>query len=144
MLQNGAIKINIPDAALSPKVLREEAHLELMLWYKKQARRVFQERMAYWAGLLDVNPGRLIVTNPSRRWGSCNAKDDIRLNWRLIMAHPALLDYVAAHELCHIRHKNHARAFWRCLAAVMPDYKIRRQELRVWEKKAAPLNEKAS
>jgi predicted metal-dependent hydrolase len=46
------------------------------------------------------------------------------------MAPLPILDYVAAHELCHVPHKNHSPRFWKCLGNVMPDYKMRRQELR--------------
>ena len=128
------IEINVPDASFSPTALKEEVRLELMLWYKKQARREFQERLIVWSERLGVKSGRLIVTSPLRRWGSCNIKGEIRINYRLIMASPELIDYVLAHELCHIRHKNHARSFWRCLEGVIPDYKNRRQQLRAWEK----------
>ena len=136
--RDGEININIPDDSLSPAALGEEARLELRLWYKKQARLDFQERLIYWSARLGVSYGRLIVTSPERRWGSCSARNDIRLNWRLIMAPPELADYVAAHELCHVVHKNHARAFWRCLGAVMPDYALRRRQLREWERRGSP------
>ncbi len=130
----GEMAINVPDAGPEGAALREEARLELKLWYKKQARREFRERLAVWSARLGVKPGRLIVTSPLRRWGSCNSKNEIRVNYRLIMASPDVIDYVLAHELAHIRHKNHGRAFWRCLEKVMPDHKERRRQLRAWEK----------
>jgi len=126
--------INVSDTNLSAAALREEARVELTLWYKKQARRDFQERLTIWSERLGVKPGRLIVTSPERRWGSCNTKGEIRINYRLILASPDLIDYVMTHELCHIRHKNHGRSFWRFLESTMPDYKDRRRRLRLWEK----------
>ena len=132
-LRETVLEINIPHPDLSPKALREEVQLELTLWYKKQARREFQERLAFWAERLGVTYGRVILTNATRRWGSCNARNDIRLNWKLITLEPEILDYVAAHELCHVRHKNHARPFWRFLASVMPDWQERRRRLRAHE-----------
>jgi predicted metal-dependent hydrolase len=132
-LRGDEIEINIPDC-LSEEGLASEVKLELRLWYKKQARREFGERVEHWSARLGVSYGRLIVTSPERRWGSCNARDDIRLNWRLILATPELIDYVAAHELCHVVHKNHRAAFWRRLGSVMPDYSARRRQLRAWEK----------
>ncbi len=120
-------------AGLSDEGRLVEAQTELTLWYKRQARRVFAKRMAYWAERLGLRPSRLIVTAPLRQWGSCSATNDIRLNWRLIMAAPELLDYVIVHELCHIPHKNHGRAFWRSVEAAMPDAKALRRTLRAWE-----------
>ncbi|MFA6279582.1 MAG: SprT family zinc-dependent metalloprotease [Bdellovibrionales bacterium] len=120
-------------AGLSDEGRRVEAQTELTLWYKRQARRVFAERLALWAERLSLRPARLIVTAPLRQWGSCSATNDIRLNWRLIMAAPELLDYVIVHELCHIPHKHHGKAFWRSVEAAMPDAKALRRTLRAWE-----------
>lgn len=132
-LDGEALVVNLPEGGLSLASQQEETKLELSLWYKKQARRVFQERLGFWAERLGVGYKRLVVSSASKRWGSCNARGDIRLNWRLIMTPPDLLDYVAVHELCHIRYKNHAAVFWRFVASVMPDYKERRKRLRSWE-----------
>ncbi len=81
-------------------------------------------------GILGVRYRKLMLTEPERQWGSCNAQNVIRLNWRLIMAPLSLIDYVAAHELCHVPHKNHGPRFWRMLEKSMPDYKARRRQLR--------------
>ena len=64
------------------------------------------------------------------RWGSCSAQNVLNFSWRLIFAPPALIDYVVVHELCHIGCMNHSPAFWQRVAAVMPDYKQRRQALK--------------
>ncbi|MDD3182105.1 MAG: SprT family zinc-dependent metalloprotease [Alphaproteobacteria bacterium] len=119
---------------VSPECWQAELKTELTLWYKKQARRVFAERMTYWAAQMAVSPSRLIITNPARRWGSCSVKDEIRLNWRLIMASPDILDYVIVHELCHIPHKNHGKRFWALVERFTPNAKKTRQQLRNFEK----------
>lgn len=112
------------------KDLQEEVRLEVLLWLKKRARALFQRRTKFWSGRLGVRYGNLTITNAGRRWGSCNAKNDIRLNWRLAMAPLDILDYVVVHELCHVRHKNHGPRFWGQVASVMPDYKYKRKHLR--------------
>ncbi len=127
----GSLPLSVP-RDLSPADRQAEIRTALTLWYKKQARQVFAERMAHWADTMKVKPSRLIVTSPARRWGSCNAKNEIRLNWHLIMAAPEILDYVIVHELAHIPHKNHGPAFWRCVALFVPDWKKRREALRKW------------
>ncbi|MGY6705053.1 M48 family metallopeptidase [Roseinatronobacter sp.] len=64
------------------------------------------------------------------RWGSCTADGRLMFSWRLIMAPPQVLDYVAAHEAAHLRHMNHSRAYWDCVADLMPDFQRHRTWLR--------------
>jgi len=63
------------------------------------------------------------------RWGSCNVKREVRLNWRLIQAPQKTIDYVVAHELAHIVEMNHSRRFWNLVTAVCPHHKDARAEL---------------
>ncbi|MFH1059654.1 MAG: M48 family metallopeptidase [Pseudomonadota bacterium] len=53
----------------------------------------------------------------------------LRLNWRLVMAPPELMDYVAAHEVCHLRRLDHSPAFWALVESLVPDWRARRQRL---------------
>lgn len=122
--------VNIPVTGLSAPALQQEVRMEIQLWLKKRAKTKFQKRMDLWAEILGVKYRKLIISNPEQRWGSCTTNNVVRLNWRLIMAPLPLLDYVAAHELCHVVHKNHSMRFWRLLGTVMPDYKERRKKLR--------------
>jgi predicted metal-dependent hydrolase len=122
------LEVNLPDADACAR--REEARLELQLWRKREARRIFRARTDEWAQRLGIKYREIKLTNARRLWGSCSARDDVRLNWRLIMAPPSLLDYVIVHELCHVTHKNHGPRFWRMVTAAMPDWKIRRLQLR--------------
>jgi predicted metal-dependent hydrolase len=104
ILKENRVEINVALPEPSHAALRAEARTELALWQKREARREFRGRLDHWAEGLGVKYRRLIVADQARRWGSCNARNDIRLNWRLIMLPPDLLDYVAAHELCDVRH----------------------------------------
>lgn len=62
------------------------------------------------------------IGDPRSRWGSCTARGLISLSWRLLLAPPAVMDYVVIHELCHRRHLDHSAAFWRCVETMMPDF----------------------
>jgi len=64
------------------------------------------------------------------RWGSCSRSGVLRFNWRVIQAPPALIDYVIVHELLHLRHADHTKAFWAALGTVLPDADARRAALR--------------
>lgn len=64
------------------------------------------------------------------RWGSCTHDGRLMYSWRLIMAPPAVLDYVCAHEVAHLAQMNHSPAFWAEVARLMPDYQPWRQWLK--------------
>lgn len=65
---------------------------------------------------------RITLRDTRSRWGSCAADGSLSYSWRLIMAPPAVLDYVAAHEVAHLAQMNHSPAFWAEVARLMPDY----------------------
>lgn len=73
----------------------------------------------------------LIVREQRRRWGSCDARGTLRINWRIVQAPIALIEYVLAHELVHLVHHEHGPKFWAALGQIMPDYEERRRRLRV-------------
>lgn len=98
-------------------------------WYRRQAGLLLPPRAAHFALALGLASPAVRVRDQKRRWGSCNSRGEIHLNWRLVMASPELMDYVAAHEVCHLVEPNHSPAFWRLLAGLMPDCLERRQRL---------------
>jgi len=79
---------------------------------------------------LGVQPGKIRVSRPKTRWGSCGRRNDILINGLLVVAPRSVLEYVVVHELCHIRHRNHGITFWRLVEEVLPDYKFCRNWLR--------------
>lgn len=102
----------------------------LRRWYIERARAVLAERTAYWAGALGVRPERIFIREQRSRWGSCSSRGNVSYNWRVVMAPPAVVDYLVIHELCHMREPNHSAAFWRLVEAADPDYKEHRRWLR--------------
>ncbi|MFN3661185.1 M48 family metallopeptidase [Yoonia sp.] len=82
------------------------------------------------AATLGLTYSRLSIRDTRSRWGSCSSKGVLMYSWRLIMAPPAVLDYVAAHEVAHLREMNHAPAFWAIVAQLCPGYDAHRQWLR--------------
>jgi predicted metal-dependent hydrolase len=102
----------------------------LVAWYRAHADVRLVERVAEWSARVGIEPRAVLVREPKQRWGSCDAAGNVRLNWRIIQAPKALVDYVVAHELVHLLHDDHGRAFWAKLGEVMPDYEVRREALR--------------
>ncbi|MBI4802611.1 MAG: M48 family metallopeptidase [Elusimicrobia bacterium] len=79
---------------------------------------------------LAIKPGRISVVGQKKRWGSCSRKGDIRINWRLAMMPPAVVEYIIVHELCHLKVHDHSLKFWSIVKSVLPDYETRRAWLR--------------
>jgi predicted metal-dependent hydrolase len=68
----------------------------------------------------DVSPRRVTVKDTHSRWGSCAANRNLAFSWRLVMAPRYVQDYVAAHEVAHLRHMNHGARFWSLVADLTP------------------------
>lgn len=73
---------------------------------------------------------RLTLRDTTSRWGSCTAQGGLMYSWRLILAPPTVLDYVAAHEVAHLAEMNHSQAFWTLVKDLYPEYEAPRQWLR--------------
>jgi len=107
----------------------EQLREAVQSWLQRQARRVFEERCAFFAPRLGVRVRRLSLSSAATRWGSASADGGIWLHWRLIHFTLPVIDYVVAHELAHLREMNHSRAFWEVVRSVVPDYKQMRRVL---------------
>jgi len=99
-------------------------------WLQTQARRLLAERLEIYADKLGVRHTGFALTSAATRWGSCTADGKIRLNWRLMHFPLSMIDYVAAHELAHLKEMNHSPRFWAVVRSVMPDYELARDRLK--------------
>lgn len=81
-------------------------------WLKRTARQDLHERIDDHCAKLTVKARRITIRDTRTRWGSCSADGALSFSWRLIMAPPDVLDYVAAHEVAHLVHHDHSPAFW--------------------------------
>lgn len=99
-------------------------------WYRKEAKRYFASKIAYYEGKIGVRSNRLYIKDQKSRWGSCSSKGNINLNWRLLFAPEQIVAYVIVHELCHLKQMNHSAAFWYEVEKILPDYRERRQWLK--------------
>ena len=112
---------------------RERTHTRDLLdaWYKDKAHKVFAERLSACFSIFDYGetPG-LMVKTMTRRWGSYSYKTNrVILNQKLIEASTRHIDYVIIHELCHVTHKKHNRAFYDLLASMLPQWEKLKTEL---------------
>ena len=118
-----------------PRTLKGEERLEKVraafeAWYRDRAALKLPPRVDRIAIRLGVQPKAVLIRDQRRRWASCGPDGTLRFNWRAVMAPPALLDYVVAHELAHLRVRGHTPEYWEVVAQAVPDYRLRRARLR--------------
>src|SRR5258705_480707 len=94
--------------------------IEVILRTNPRARR-FIVKVDPSSGELSVRPKRITIRDTSSRWGSCSSARSLSFSWRLILAPPAVLEYVVAHEVAHLRELNHKPRFWRLVETLVPD-----------------------
>jgi predicted metal-dependent hydrolase len=127
----GANRVHWEERALT-LAARPDADIDAL------ARRAFQQRaLALFGERVHAVAERgghvvpqLALSSARTRWGSCSERTGIRLNWRLIHLPLPLIDYVVAHELSHLRQMNHSPRFWAEVAALFPDWRSARRELK--------------
>ena len=90
---------------------------------KQFAANVMREKTHRFSEKMGVYPTGISITDAATRFGSCSAKNRICFSWRLLLYPEMAVDYVVVHELAHIRHKNHGKAFYAKVAQIMPDYR---------------------
>ncbi|WP_317933343.1 SprT family zinc-dependent metalloprotease [Halioxenophilus sp. WMMB6] len=108
------------------------AALERLLsdWYKAQAQQILAEKSAALAARLGLQFSAVRLRKTRSRWGHCTSQGVLQYNWLIVQAPESVVDYLVAHEVCHLRHFNHSRAFWDLVAEVCPDYARQRQWLK--------------
>ena len=97
---------------------------------KLQARDALADASDRYADALGKSYGRISLRDTRSRWGSCSSAGDLMYSWRLIMAPPEVLDYVAAHEVAHLQHMDHSPRFWAAVDRLFPNHKACRKWLR--------------
>jgi predicted metal-dependent hydrolase len=136
-LDGGILRLPTPPAGAS-------AASGLESWLRTQARGFLHDSVARQAPVVGRQPAGVRLRGQRTRWGSCGIRGHLNLNWRLVMAPAETLDYVVAHELCHLFERNHGAAFWARVAAVMPDYGQQRDWLRQYGHRIlAPLRDES-
>lgn len=113
---------------ISSKYFNDREYLEK--WYKRQAKLILTKRLREISDITGIPFEGLRITSARKRWGSCSSKNNINLTWRLILADEKAIDYVIIHELCHVKHKNHSKNYWKLVKNLMPDYKDHRRWLK--------------
>jgi predicted metal-dependent hydrolase len=94
-----------------------------LIWIKKYALKYFSQRVGHFCRENNLKVHATLISNAKTRWGTCNTRKEIRLNWRLIQAPKYVIDYVICHELSHLKFMNHSIDFWQQVQLFFPNYK---------------------
>lgn len=127
------IREHIDEAQVGKPVLSERERRREFLASKVPARKLIRERIAYFNLFYGFSFGAVRIKNHSTKWGSCSSKGNLNFNYKIIFLPPHLVDYIIVHEVCHLQEMNHSKKFWLLVARTIPDYLLRRKELRRYE-----------
>ena len=126
VLKNGRFLLQRRVAELGESVARAT----FQLFYTDKGREKLPRRVEAYAGKVGAAVNRVCVGELGYRWASCNIQGKLLFNWKCLMAPLKIIDYIVVHELCHLYHRDHDRAFWNEMDKVMPDYPERKEWLR--------------
>lgn len=104
---------------------------KLLVWLKREARKDLDQAVMRHCEKIAVRPKRLRITDTTSRWGSCSTTRTLSFSWRIIMAPPEILDYLAAHEVAHLVEMNHSARFWNLTRKLCPGTDTHKNWLRV-------------
>jgi predicted metal-dependent hydrolase len=99
----------------------EHVHRRVLDYLKKEARKALSEAAFRYAAALNVKITGITLRDTTSRWGSCSSRGTLNFSWRLILAPAFVLDYLAAHEVAHLRELNHSHRFWTILKEICPE-----------------------
>ncbi|MGB5557542.1 MAG: M48 family metallopeptidase, partial [Paracoccaceae bacterium] len=108
----------------------EQAAARIRAFLKLAARDRLNVAVDRYADLAGRRVSNITLRDTRSRWGSCTSDGRLMFSWRLIMAPPRVLDYVAAHEVAHLVEMNHSPAYWAVVRRIYPDYEVQRRWLR--------------
>jgi len=111
-----------------------ELHNTIESFYKQKAIDKIIPLTNKWTKIMGVAPEHISFRYSKNRWGSCSSTNRISFNYHLIKLSSSLIEYVVIHELAHILHQNHSKDFWKLVHKHLPDYKVKEEKIRVFEK----------
>jgi len=120
----------VKERSRQAKRFKELLDINKIKEYREKARTLLIDRTNYFSEKFDLQYQNIKINGAKTRWGSCNHKNGLNFNWKILLAPPKVLDYLVAHELAHTIHKNHQKSFWNQVALMHPEYKESRKWLR--------------
>lgn len=123
-------RINLNEETLEVPGTSAQLPAKLSGFLKVSARERLADATEYFADQLGKSVTRITLRDTKSRWGSCTTDGKLMYSWRLVMAPPKVLQYVAAHEVAHLVEMNHAPQYWSVVRGLMPDFELHRRWLK--------------
>jgi len=111
-----------------------ELHNAIENFYKQKAIDKIIPLTKKWAKKMEVSPEHISFRYSKNRWGSCSSTNRISFNYHLVKLSSSLIEYVVIHELAHITFQNHSKEFWKLVKEHLVDYKLKEENIRIFEK----------
>ena len=108
-----------------------DADAAFKAFYRAKGKQRIAERVEHYQARMGLEPKAVRILDLKHRWGSCSTDGTLNFHWKCMMAPSTILDYIAVHELAHLRYPNHTRAFWNQVDKILPDHQERIEWLRV-------------
>lgn len=99
-------------------------------FYKEEAKKHIPNDVETWASTMQLKPNHIAFRKTKRQWGSCSGKNDLSFNTMMMKLPKDVIQYIIVHELAHIKHKHHQKAFWQLVSQYLPAYKVQVKELK--------------
>ena len=115
----------------SNKAVPDNAESSFKEFYREKGKVKVAERVDFYQRRIGVTPKSVRIIDLKNRWASCSDRGNLNFHWKIMMTPMRILDYIVVHELIHLIHPNHTEAFWNELDKILPDFKERKEWLRV-------------
>ncbi len=122
--------LELDGSFLLARQAQDHAREVFIEWYREQTRQITADLIAQYVQAHAFKVNQVRITSARTRWGSCSGKNNLNFTYRLSMAPLPVIDYVVVHELVHLNVRNHSPAFWNAVAAIMPNFKEKRDWLK--------------
>ena len=123
IFQDNNLIVVLPWQKITCEAVENAVKLTLKKWFLQQTLESVKTSIETFCPQLGRWPSDYRIKQQKTRWGSCSGEDRININWLLMLAPPGVLEYVVAHELCHLFHRNHSKRFWNKVEVCFPEYK---------------------
>lgn len=122
---DGCIFVNLSknyDEGILTRVLRD--------WYFTECTKLIDDRVKLFADKYKFSYGKISIKEQKSVWGTCNCKNDLTFNWKVMRFELDVIDYLIVHELVHTIHKNHSKFYWNSVSKILPNYKELNKKLK--------------
>lgn len=106
----------------------------LIQWTKAQAKKILGNELQHLSQKTKLNYNDISIRDQKSRWGSCSAEGNISLNYKLLFLPHELMQHILIHELCHTKHLNHSKHFWKLVCKHDPHYHEHNKQLKTADK----------